>query len=220
MKELKEGQNLRKNPDEKTYSELGKEWGTKGKQGLVASSLTGEGANMSAKNLKDAEYFMSLAIEEAKKAEEIGEVPIGAVVVYQGKVIGRGHNKRESSYLATSHAELLAINEANKNLNAWRLTDCDLYVTLEPCPMCSGAIILSRLRHVYFGARDEKAGCCGSLMNLLADQRFNHQVPLTEGICQEQCQQLLSNFFKTLRQRQQKLKKARQVTKRWLGNFK
>lgn len=166
--------------------------------------------------MEDTTYFMTLAIEEAKKAEAIGEVPIGAVVVCNGQVIGRGYNRRETSCLATSHAELLAINEANANKAAWRLTDCDLYVTLEPCPMCAGAIILSRLRHVYYGASDPKAGCCGSLLNLLADQRFNHQVPLTEGVCQEECQNLLTRFFKRLRKRQQLVKKARQVTKRWL----
>src|SRR5699024_4544905 len=117
------------------------------------------------------------------------------------KIIGRGHNLRESCYQATAHAEILAINEANKSLAAWRLEGATLYVTLEPCPMCAGASIMSRLEKVVFGARDHKGGCAGSLMNLLTDKRFNHQTEVVEGILAEECGQLMKDFFKKLRQK-------------------
>lgn len=147
------------------------------------------------------EKFMREAIAEAKKAEALAEVPIGAVVVYQGEIIGRGHNLRETSQNATTHAEMIAIQDANAKLGQWRLADCDLYVTLEPCPMCSGAIILSRVRHVYFGAYDPKGGCAGTLMNLLEDERFNHQVGVTGGVLEAETGQLLTQFFRNLRQK-------------------
>lgn len=145
--------------------------------------------------------FMQEAIAEADKAAAIGEVPIGAVVVYKGEVIGRGHNIRETSQIATTHAEMIAIQEANKSLESWRLTDADLYVTLEPCPMCSGAMIQSRIRHVYFGAYDQKGGTAGTLMNLLGDHRFNHQVEVTGGVMHDECKALLQTFFKDLRKK-------------------
>ena len=145
--------------------------------------------------------FMQAAIEEAKKAAAIGEVPIGAVVVYQGEIIGRGHNLRETSQDATTHAEILAIQEANRNRSSWRLADADLYVTLEPCPMCSGAMIQSRINNVYFGAYDQKGGTAGTLMNLLDDSRFNHQVSVTGGVMHEECKALLQEFFIELRKK-------------------
>lgn len=148
---------------------------------------------------EDQIKFMQAAIDEANKAAAIGEVPIGAVVVYKGEIIGRGHNLRETSQNATTHAEMIAIQEANKNRDSWRLMDADLYVTLEPCPMCSGAMIQSRVRHVYFGAYDQKGGTAGTLMNLLQDSRFNHQVGVTGGLMHDECQKLLQDFFAALR---------------------
>lgn len=150
---------------------------------------------------KEQFTFMQAAIAEAKKASAIGEVPIGAVVVYQGEIIGRGHNLRETSQDATTHAEMLAIQEANRHLDSWRLADADLYVTLEPCPMCSGAMIQSRIKHVYFGAYDNKGGTAGTLMNLLDDSRFNHQVEVTGGMLLEECKALLQEFFIDLRKK-------------------
>ena len=148
--------------------------------------------------------FMQAAINEALKAEAIAEVPIGAVVVHQGKIIGRGHNLREHSQDATSHAEMFAIREACKALENWRLEDCQLFVTLEPCPMCSGGMILSRIEEVYFGAYDPKGGTAGTLMNLLTDARFNHRAYVEGGILEEECGQLLTNFFRQLRARKKK----------------
>ncbi|WP_339217595.1 tRNA adenosine(34) deaminase TadA [Ornithinibacillus sp. FSL M8-0202] len=150
--------------------------------------------------MKDA-YYMQLAINEAEKAREKNEVPIGAIIVYQDEVIASGYNVREQSQETLSHAELIAIQEANKKIGSWRLEDCTLYVTLEPCPMCAGAIVQSRIKRVVYGAKDPKAGCAGSLMNLLDDNRFNHQVEVCSGILQEECGQLLTSFFKTLRER-------------------
>lgn len=145
------------------------------------------------------EIFMQEAIKQATLAKEENEVPIGAVVVCRGEIIAAGYNVRETSQSALSHAELIAIQEANAKLGSWRLEDCSLYVTLEPCPMCAGAIIQSRIKRVVFGAFDPKAGCAGSLMNLLNDDRFNHQVELAGGIMEEECGQLLTNFFRELR---------------------
>lgn len=144
---------------------------------------------------------MMEAIKEAKEAECKGEVPIGAVIVYDGRIIARGHNIREISQRALSHAELNTIEIANKALNSWRLEDCILYVTLEPCPMCAGAIVQSRIKKVVYGASDPKAGCAGTLMNLLNDERFNHQVELVKGLMEDECSSLLSNFFHKLRER-------------------
>lgn len=148
---------------------------------------------------EEKEFFMNEAIKEAKKAEEIAEVPIGAVIVKDGKVIGRGYNQRETSNRAVSHAEILAIEEANKYLGSWRLEGCALFVTLEPCPMCSGAIIMARIPDVYYGASDYKGGTAGTLMNLLEDDRFNHQAQVTPGLLKEEASQLLSDFFQRLR---------------------
>jgi len=147
---------------------------------------------------------MELAIEEAKKARAVDEVPIGAVIVYNGEVIASGYNIRETSQKTLSHAELIAISEANKRLGSWRLEDCTLYVTLEPCPMCAGAIVQSRIKRVVFGAVDPKAGCGGTLMNLLENEQFNHQVEVTSGVLRELCGTLLKDFFKHLRKQRGK----------------
>lgn len=152
------------------------------------------------------EDYMKMAIEEAKNAEALDEVPIGAVIVKEGKVISSAHNLRESNQQATAHAELLAIDEACKKLGTWRLEGCSLYVTLEPCPMCAGAIIQSRIEKVVFGASDPKAGCAGTLMNLLQDSRFNHQTDIVRGVLNQECGELLTQFFKTLRQRRKNQK--------------
>ncbi|WP_375152130.1 tRNA adenosine(34) deaminase TadA [Enterococcus mundtii] len=153
------------------------------------------------------EEWMRVAIEEAKKAEALVEVPIGAIVVHQGQIIGRGHNLRETTQNATTHAEMIAIQEACKAIGSWRLEETQLYVTLEPCPMCSGAMILSRVKEVYFGAYDPKGGTAGTLMNLLEDERFNHQAEVEGGILEEECGELLSVFFRNLRAKKKKLKK-------------
>ncbi|MFD2638518.1 tRNA adenosine(34) deaminase TadA [Piscibacillus salipiscarius] len=145
------------------------------------------------------EEFMKEAIKEAKKAEEINEVPIGAVIVYEGNIIARGYNKRETLQRSDAHAEMIAIKEANEHIGSWRLEECTLYVTLEPCPMCAGAIVQSRIPHVVFGASDPKAGCGGTLINLMQETRFNHQATVEEGILKEECSQLLKDFFKKLR---------------------
>lgn len=149
-------------------------------------------------------YFMEEAIKEAKKAEEIAEVPIGAIVVHKGEIIGRGHNLREHSQDATSHAEMFAIREACRHLGSWRLEECQLFVTLEPCPMCSGGMILSRVEEVYFGAYDPKGGTAGTLMNLLTDERFNHRAYVEGGILEAECGTLLTNFFRAIRARKKK----------------
>jgi tRNA(adenine34) deaminase len=159
------------------------------------------------------EYYMKLAIEEAKKAEAKAEVPIGAIVVLEGEVIASAHNLRETTQNAVTHAELLAIEEACGKLGTWRLENAELYVTLEPCPMCSGAILLSRIQKVVYGAPDPKAGCAGTLMNLLDDSRFNHQCEVVPGVLEEECGQMLSSFFRALRARkkEEKLKRKTQL---------
>ncbi len=143
--------------------------------------------------------FMQEALAEAQLALASGEVPIGAVVVLDGKIIGRGHNLREANNDPTAHAEILAIQEAAKHLNRWRLTNATLYVTLEPCPMCAGAIVNARLQRLVFGAYDPKAGAVTSLMNLVQDKRLNHFVEVYDGICQRECTELLQGFFQELR---------------------
>ncbi|MCM3571368.1 tRNA adenosine(34) deaminase TadA [Neobacillus mesonae] len=153
------------------------------------------------------EYFMQEAIKEAKKAEELNEVPIGAVIVHDGNIISRAHNLRESEQKSTAHAELLAIDQACRIRGSWRLEDTTLYVTLEPCPMCSGAIILSRVKRVVYGAGDPKGGCAGTLMNLLEDERFNHQSEVVKGVLEKECGELLSTFFRTIRERKRQEKK-------------
>lgn len=157
---------------------------------------------------EEKDYFMQQAIAEAKKAYQLGEVPIGAVVVYQKNIIGRGYNLRESTQDATTHAEMTAIKAACQLVESWRLEECQLFVTLEPCAMCSGAILLSRIEEVYYGAKDPKGGTVGSFMNLLNDNRMNHQAYVETGIREEECGLLLTNFFKELRQKKKEIKKA------------
>ena len=142
--------------------------------------------------------FMKSAYNEATKAFLKDEIPVGCGVVKDGKIIARAHNLRESKQLVTSHAEILAITKANKKLNSWRLDDCDIYVTLEPCPMCFSAIIQARCKNLYFGAYDKKAGACGSVVNL-GDFKFNHTVNVVGGLLEDECSKLISEFFKTLR---------------------
>lgn len=145
--------------------------------------------------------WMEEAIKEARKAEELGEVPIGAVIVKNGEVIGRGYNLRETTMDPTAHAEMVAIRQASEYLNAWRLLDCTLYVTLEPCPMCAGAIVQSRVPLVVYGTTDPKAGCAGTLMNLLQEDRFNHRVEVISHVLQEECGTMLTEFFRRLRRK-------------------
>ncbi|BAU26233.1 tRNA(adenine34) deaminase [Aneurinibacillus soli] len=150
------------------------------------------------------EYYMGLAMEEAQKAAERGEVPIGAVIVRNGEVVGTGYNLRETDKNPLAHAEIIAIQEASNVMKGWRLIDTTLYVTLEPCPMCAGAIVQARIPRVVYGAMDPKAGCAGSLMNLLQEDRFNHQVELVHGVREEECANLLRDFFRALRQKRKK----------------
>ena len=145
--------------------------------------------------------YIQAAIEEAKKAQNLGEVPIGAVIVKDGEIIARGYNLRETSQLSNAHAEMIAIAKANEMVGSWRLEDCTLYVTLEPCPMCAGAIVQSRIPTVVFGAHDPKGGCCGTIYNLLDESKFNHRCELVSGVLEEECGQLLSDFFRNLRQK-------------------
>lgn len=145
------------------------------------------------------EYWMQEAIAEAQKAESIGEVPIGAIIVLGDEIVGRGHNLREINLDGTAHAEMIAIREASETIGAWRLLNCRLYVTLEPCPMCAGAIVQCRVPHVIYGTPDPKAGCAGTLMNLLQEPRFNHRTEVTSGILQEECATMLTTFFRRLR---------------------
>lgn len=145
--------------------------------------------------------YMQAAIEEAKKAQNLGEVPIGAVIVKDGEIIARGYNLRETSQLSNAHAEMIAIAKANEMVGSWRLEDCTLYVTLEPCPMCAGAIVQSRIPTVVFGAHDPKGGCCGTIYNLLDESKFNHRCELVSGVLEEECGELLSDFFRNLRQK-------------------
>ncbi|WP_066371683.1 tRNA adenosine(34) deaminase TadA [Neobacillus fumarioli] len=153
------------------------------------------------------EMFMIEAIREAKKAEAINEVPIGAIIVRDGQIIARAHNLREREQNSLAHAELLAIEEACKEVGSWRLEDTTLYVTLEPCPMCSGAIVLSRVKRVVYGASDPKGGCAGTLMNLLQEPRFNHQCEVVSGVLEGECSRILSDFFRKLRDKKKAEKK-------------
>ena len=152
---------------------------------------------MNEKNIQ--EKFMKEALKEAKKAYGKLEVPVGAVIVKDGKIIARAHNIKEEKKDTTKHAEILAISKASKKLDSWRLTDCEMYVTLEPCSMCAGALIQSRIKKVCIGTMDEKTGACGSVLNLLEDYTFNHKVKIETGILQEECEELLKQFFKELR---------------------
>ena len=150
--------------------------------------------------MTEQEKYMKAALRLAQKAAEEGEVPVGAVVVCEGQIVGRGRNRRETKKNALHHAEIEAIEKACKKLGGWRLHQCDLYVTLEPCPMCAGAIINARIKTVYYGAPDPKAGSCGSLINLF-ELPYNHQPALVPGIMEDECAAVLRSFFRALRQR-------------------
>ena len=150
--------------------------------------------------MNNKEKYMKEAIKEAIKAYKKLEVPVGAVIVKDEKIIARAHNVKETKKDTTKHAEILAIQKASKKLETWRLTDCEMYVTLEPCTMCTGAIINSRIKKIYIGTMDEKTGACGSVLNLLEDYRFNHKVEMEKGILKEECKKILQDFFKKLRE--------------------
>ena len=149
--------------------------------------------------MTEEEKYMKEALRQAKKAEKLGEVPIGCVIVKDGKIIARGYNRRNTDKNTLAHAELQAIRKASKAVGDWRLEECTMYITLEPCQMCAGAIVQARISRVVIGCRNPKAGCAGSILNLLNVPAFNHQVELTEGILQEECSTLLKEFFRKLR---------------------
>ena len=157
---------------------------------------------------KDDYRYMKQAITQAKKAYKLNEVPIGCVIVYEGKVIGRGYNRRNTDKTSLGHAEITAIKKASRYMNDWRLENCTLYVTLEPCQMCAGAIVQSRIPRVVVGCMNPKAGCTGSILNLLDIQAFNHQADLTTGVLEEECSQLMKQLFRELREAMKMKKKA------------
>ena len=150
------------------------------------------------------EKFMKAAITQARKAYAIDEVPIGCVIVQNDKIIARGYNRRNIDKNTLAHAELSAIRKASKKTGDWRLEDCTMYVTLDPCQMCAGAIVQSRMKRVVIGSMNAKAGCAGSILNLLQMQQFNHQVEITRGVREEECSQMLSQFFRELRERKKR----------------
>ncbi|MBP5354103.1 MAG: tRNA adenosine(34) deaminase TadA [Lachnospiraceae bacterium] len=156
----------------------------------------------------DHSFFMHKAIHQAKRAMELGEVPIGCVIVHEGKIIGRGFNRRLTSHSTLAHAEIIAIRQACRKLGDWRLEGCTMYVTLEPCQMCSGALVQARIDRVIVGAPNPKAGCAGSILNLLQMKEFNHQVEIVNGVCGEECSALLTNFFRDMRTRERENKKS------------
>lgn len=151
--------------------------------------------------MADQEYYMKEAIKQAKKAAAIGEVPIGCVIVYEDKIIARGYNRRTTDKNTLAHAELQAIRKASRKMGDWRLEGCTMYVTLEPCQMCSGAIVQARITEVVIGCMNPKAGCAGSILNILEMPEFNHQVKVLRGVMEEECSKILKNFFKDLRLR-------------------
>ncbi|NBJ99766.1 nucleoside deaminase [bacterium 1xD8-48] len=159
--------------------------------------------------MTEQEKCMRAAIRQAKKAYGLGEVPIGCVIVYEGKIIGRGYNRRNTDKNTLAHAEITAINKASKKVGDWRLEGCTLYVTLEPCQMCAGAIVQARIDEVVMGSMNPKAGCGGSVLNLLEMPEFNHQVRVTRGVLEEECSLLLTQFFKELRVRNKREKEQR-----------
>ena len=160
------------------------------------------------------ERFMKEAIRQAKKAEAIGDVPIGCVIVSDGKIIARGYNKRNKNKTVLAHAELLAMSKACKKAGDWRLEECTMYITLEPCQMCAGAIVQARIPRVVIGSMNPKAGCGGSILNLLQMEEFNHQVDVTRGVLEEECSRMLSDFFRNLRRKQKEAKKQGTEEKR------
>lgn len=160
---------------------------------------------------KDDIHFMKQALRQAKLAYEHGEVPIGCVIVYEGRIIGRGYNRRNTDKCTLAHAEITAIRKASKVMGDWRLEDCTMYVTLEPCQMCSGAIVQARIPVVYAGASSPKAGCAGTILNILENNEFNHQVKYYSGLLSEECQNYLKKFFTELRVRNKKEKEEKRT---------
>lgn len=158
--------------------------------------------------MEEKNKFMKQALKEAKKAYEKLEVPVGAIIVKDGKIIARAHNLKETKTDTTKHAEILAIQKASKKLESWRLLDCEMYITLEPCSMCAGAIINSRIKKIYIGALDEKTGAAGSVLNLFEDYKFNHKVEVEKGVMQKECENILKDFFKMLRKYKKNLQKG------------
>lgn len=157
------------------------------------------------------EQYMKEAIRQARKAAKLGEVPIGCVIVHQGEIIGRGYNRRNTDKNTLAHAEITAINRASKKIGDWRLEECTLYVTLEPCQMCAGAIVQARIPEVVMGCMNPKAGCAGSILNILDMPQFNHQVAVTRGVLEEQCSQILKDFFVDLRKRNKAEKEQKKL---------
>ena len=157
------------------------------------------------------EKYMKAALKQAQKAYALGEVPIGCVIVYEGHIIGRGYNRRNTDKNTLAHAEITAINKASKKIGDWRLEDCTLYVTLEPCQMCAGAIVQARIPEVVMGCMNPKAGCAGSILNILDMPEFNHQVKAVRGVLEEDCSQMLKTFFTELRERNKLEKEARKA---------
>lgn len=157
------------------------------------------------------EKYMKEALRQAKKAYALGEVPIGCVIVHEGQIIGRGYNRRNTDKNTLAHAEITAINKASKKIGDWRLEDCTLYVTLEPCQMCAGAIVQARIPHVVMGCMNPKAGCAGSILNILDMPEFNHQVAVTRGILEEECSEMLKTFFTELRVRNKAEREAKKL---------
>lgn len=166
---------------------------------------------MNGSPLTEQEKYMKEALRQAKKAYALGEVPIGCVIVYEGRIIGRGYNRRNTDKNTLAHAEITAIRKASRKIGDWRLEGCSLYVTLEPCQMCAGAIVQARIDEVVMGSMNPKAGCGGSVLNLLEMQEFNHQVKVTRGVLQEECSHMLTQFFKELRVRNREEKQARRT---------
>ena len=161
--------------------------------------------------MTEQEKYMKAAMTQAKKAYALGEVPIGCVIVHEGKIIGRGYNRRNTDKNTLAHAEITAINKASRKMDDWRLEDCTMYVTLEPCQMCSGAIVQARIPEVVIGCMNPKAGCAGSILNILENDSFNHQVKVTRGVLEQQCSDMLTQFFKELRVRVKEERKARKL---------
>lgn len=157
------------------------------------------------------EKYMKEALKQAKKAYALGEVPIGCVIVHEGRIIGRGYNRRNTDKNTLAHAEITAINKASKVIGDWRLEECTMYVTLEPCQMCAGAIVQARIPEVVMGCMNPKAGCAGSILNILEMPQFNHQVKVTRGILEDECSQMLKTFFEELRIRNKQEKAARKA---------
>ena len=160
--------------------------------------------------MTEDEKYMRQALRLAKKASDNGDVPIGCLIVYEGKVIARGYNRRNKDKQSLAHAELIAIKKASKVMGDWRLEDCKMYITLEPCQMCAGAIVQARIPEIVIGCMNPKAGCAGSIINLLDIQEFNHQVKVTKGVLESECSSMLTEFFRNLRKQQKSREKSQE----------